>query len=371
MRSRQLDARQRSGRNPVLLLWVFVAAAAMVLAGCGNLSLNGVLSNESPGEFRLSPETVNLPVGTEFTFSATGGFTPYNYQVVSGLGTVAKDQTWVYQAPDEITGDCIEVLIKATDQLGNSDTATVLVFNKFNVVGSTTRIFQFGVSVPPITIQVVGGVPPYSWAVDGTADPAGTNPYVYTPTDSTVKSIHVIGITDAIGNYVEVTIIVLPEFNAPLTIFPPSAGVQLGGTVSFAAYGGTPDYRWNAVMNPVSPAIGTPVTYHANTVGTDMVTLTDSLDALDTATVTVTSGTILPLVLSPEGPTVMAVGDQVQFSATGGVPPYKFSSAPAQNGSIDSATGLYTQLTAGKDVKVTVTDSAGSKDHTFVRWASP
>jgi hypothetical protein len=341
---------------------VFIAAAAMVLAGCGNLSLTGLLSNESPGEFRLSPETVNLQVGAEFTFSSTGGFAPYNYQVVSGLGDVVKDQTWVYQAPLEITGDYIEVTIKATDQLGDSDTATVRVFNPFSIVPNSAVTIKSGGSV---TIQATGGVSPYTWTFDdGTtnSDPDGTSPFVYTPATTEIVVTHVVGVTDKIGNYIEVAVTVLPV-GASLTIDPVAAGVQVGFTLTFSAFGGTPPYTWTPETN-FDFSTGTPVTYTATTVGTDIVTLTDSLDASVTATITVTADWE-PLVLSPDVPTVMAIGDQVQFSATGGVPPYKFSSAPP--GYIDG-NGLYTQTDGRKKVNVLVKDSAGASDVTTVYY---
>jgi hypothetical protein len=367
MIGRQEGAKQRSGRNPVLLFWVFIAAtAALILAGCGNLSLNNVLTNESPGEFRLSPETVNLQVGKEFTFSATGGFTPYNYEILAGLGEVVKDQTWVYQAPDTITGDYVEVTIKATDQLGNSDTATVWVFKPFYIVGDTAVTIQLGGTV---TIQADGGVLPYDWAFDdGTTnpDPEGDDPFDYTPT---TEDTHVVGVTDDLGNYKEVTITVLPE-NVSLTIDPVLAGVEVGGTVSFAAFGVTPPYSWSATAGSITGTESAATFMAPSEPATVIITLSDASDSV-TATVTVTSDTILPLVLSPNSPTVAAVGDTVQFSATDGVPPYIFRSDPSTHGSIDPDTGLYTQITAGKKVRVTVTDSVGSKDSACVYWAGP
>jgi hypothetical protein len=77
------------------------------------------------------------------------------------------------------------------------------------------------------------------------------------------------------------------------------------------------------------------------------------------------------LVLSPESPPVATVGEQIQFSASGGLPPYRFSTAPSPHGSIDPVTGLYTQITEAKDVKVIVIDQAGNTDSTFVLWQGP
>jgi hypothetical protein len=334
-----------------------MAAAAMAPAGCGNLSLTGVLSNESPGEFRLSPETVNLQVGGQFTFSATGGFLPYNYQVVSGLGTL-KDQTWVYQAPDDIgTDPYIEVTIKATDQLGDSDTATARVFNPFSITPNGAVTIQLGGSV---TIQAAGGVIPYTWAFDdGTANPSA-NPFNYAPLTA---GTHVVSITDALGNYKELAITVLPA-SAPLTIDPVSAGVQVNGTVTFTAFGGTPPYTWSATTGTMT-GTGSTATYTATAGDKDTVKLADSTGTSVTATVTVTAAPIQPLVLSPEGPRVTAVGDRVQFSAAGGVPPYTFSSAP--QGYINS-NGLYTQKDSRKKVNVFVRDTMDASDVTTVYY---
>jgi hypothetical protein len=372
-RAAPVSARYKGTREPSLgnpsrlIRMIIAAAAALVLAGCGNLSLSEILSNESPGEFRLRPKTANLQEGTEFAFTATGGFTPYHYEVLAGLGGFAKDQSWIYKAPEDIGAakDYIEVTIRATDKLGSSDTATVRVFKSFSIVPSQAVTMQLPGSV---SILASGGVAPngYGWAVDGTADPAGTNPYVYTPS---TEGPHVVSVTDDIGNYAELTITVLPA-NPPLTIDPVSAGVEVHGTVSFAAFGGTGAYSWSATAGSISPA-GSPASFTApSSAGAVTVTLSDGSSQV-TAAVTVTVKPILPLVLSPDAPTVVAIGDTVQFSATGGVPPYRFSSAPSPHGWIDPDTGLYTQKTAEKHVKVTVTDHVGNTDVTIVSWAGP
>jgi hypothetical protein len=277
--------------------------AALALAGRGDLSLANALVNESPGDFRLSPEKANLRMAMQFSLTATGGFTPYDCAIVSGSGMLAEDR--IYQAPKTIASEkFIEVNIRATDQAGYSDLATVQVFKPFYIAGGTAVTMRLPGSV---TVEAAGGVTPYSWAVDGVAGPAGVNLYIYTPATNGTVSTHVVGVTDFLGNYKEATITVLPADGAPLTIFPVSAGVQVGGTVSFTTFGGKPTYRWEPASD-LNPNTGTPVAFTAGAEGTHTVTLTESLGASVTATVVVTAAPISTLVLSPEAPTVIAVG---------------------------------------------------------------
>jgi hypothetical protein len=80
----------------------------------------------------------------------------------------------------------------------------------------------------------------------------------------------------------------------------------------------------------------------------------------------VTASGTLPL-LSPNSVTVSVIGDQVQFSASGGSGTFTYSTNRPAFGSIDPVTGLYQQLGAG-NVVVTVVDEDGLKDNTAVRW---
>jgi hypothetical protein len=86
----------------------------------------------------------------------------------------------------------------------------------------------------------------------------------------------------------------------------------------------------------------------------------------------VTASGSLPLI-TPNSVTVSVVGDTVQFSASGGtpndppLPPYTYSLNRPDVGSIDAATGLYTQLAAGP-VLVTVSDKDGLTDKATVKW---
>jgi hypothetical protein len=351
-----------SESDPALRACLLVAAA-LALAGCGNLSLANVLVHESPGDFRLSPTTANLQVRMEFSLTATGGIIPYDSALVSGSGTL--EQGWIYRAPNNIALEpYIENTIRGNDLAGSSDLATIRVLKSSLRVNVTAATMQVPGSV---NIHATGGVNPYGWVGDGMVGPTG-DIFVFTATTETTPGDHVVSVTDALGNFKEVTITVLPQDGAPLTVFPVSAGVQLGGTVSFQAFGGTGTYTWGPPSD-FNPNTGTPVTFTASTEGAHTITLTAG-GASVAATVIVTSAAISALVLSPEAPTVTAVGDRVRFNATGGVlldnDTYAYASSPS--GYIDSH-GLYTQIDGRRKVNVLVKDSVGATDVTAVYYS--
>jgi hypothetical protein len=151
----------------------------------------------------------------------------------------------------------------------------------------------------------------------------------------------------------------------PLSITPPSAVVMPGGLVAFTALGGDGNYAFTA---PDGGSIdnANPASYTAPGTGTYAIELTDGIGPPVGAQVIVTATGEL-LVLSPGSPSVSVVGDEVQFSARGGSPPYSYSTNKPANGSIDPVTGLYRQLAEG-NVVVTVKDSVGLTDNTLVKW---
>lgn len=349
--------------------WRFFLASALLvmLAGCGDLSLYTALENESPGSFALSPDALNLQVGQQYSFTAEGGFVPYDYEIVAGLGAIKKNQDWVYTAPASISGDSVEVIIKAKDYLGSSDTATVTVFNPFSVTPASWSL-QTSQSR---SFTVSGGVPPYTvLSVDlGAADIPGIPGDRLDYTAPASGGTDAIRVSDSIGNLLVVSVTVLEAGELAVQLSAPT--VEVGQTLTVTAVGGTSPFTYTATagsMNPAGPTPGAAIFTAPMSAGTVTITVTDSTlptpKTKDVA-VLVTAEPVPPLAISPTGATAVKDTGTVNFSASGGVPPYAFAVALGK-GSIDSTTGLYTAGGPGKD-EVTVTDSVGTQAVATVR----
>jgi hypothetical protein len=160
--------------------------------------------------------------------------------------------------------------------------------------------------------------------------------------------------------------------DAPLEITPTTATVAVNATLSFTAIGGAGSYTFEVLPGGAggtfSSADTNPATYNApGSAGTDTVQLSDGTGATESATVTVIP--VSTLSLKPQSPTVSAIGDTIQFEASGGTGPgtYTFTSGKPEQGSIDALTGYYVQLGV-KNVTVTVTDAAGATANTVVKF---
>jgi hypothetical protein len=147
-----------------------------------------------------------------------------------------------------------------------------------------------------------------------------------------------------------------------------------GGSVAYTALGGSGSYAFSVPAGQGSIVGANPATYTAPAgTGTYTITLTDTggeSPATVSADAIVTSSGTLPLI-TPNSVTLSAVGDTVQFTASGGTPNpsepyYAFSTNRPDIGRIDAA-GLYTQLAPGP-VLVTVTDRDGLTDKATVKW---
>ena len=363
MRDRKRGAGGSRGFIPRALPRALAGAAAgivLALTGCGDLSLVDALKGDSPGDFQLSPDSLNLPAGSQYSFTAVGGIAPY-YFISASAGLLEK-QTWTYTAPSAITDPqgWDLVTITATDLAGSSDTATVRVFPAFELSGGASLTLTLG--DPAHRFSVSGGVAPYTWLVDEievAAVPPGTKECDFVPA---VAGIFLLAVHDSIGNYREAAITVVESSGVPLAVDPTEATVQVSGTVDFTAFGGQgpSTYAWEpaGVIVPTGPKSARLTA--PDTAGEVIVTLRSGSWEPVTARVVVTNDPPPePLVLLPDAPVVDAVGDIVQFSVSGGTPPFLYSlKNQYKNWATIAADGLYTHLKSGKNVIVTVQDSS-------------
>ncbi len=342
--------------------WRALAAAGLVLAiaGCGDLSLVGSLQQEAPGPLRFSPPDPVIPLQTALTFTVMGGIPPYS--LVSGTVTPVNANTWEFPAQTS-SGD---FPIQVSDWAGKTVRSDVRVTPGAPGLNVTEVTLPVGASW---TFTVVsGGVGPFSWELDGVSQATGSS-YYFT---SSVTGIYVVTLIDSLGASQVATAQVVPSgINMdPLSITPASAVMIPGGTVAYTALGGSGSYHFSVPAAQGTIIDANPATYTAPPgTGTYTITLTDTgggLPSSATAQAFVTAtGTLL--VLTPSSVTVSVVGDGVQFTTSGGTPPYTYTSNKPVIGSIDPVTGLYMQQGVGP-VLVTVKDKDGLTDKATVKW---
>jgi hypothetical protein len=326
------------------------AAALAVLAGCGDLSLYRALENDSPGPLRFSPTSALVPEETSFNFTVLGGFLPYDVAVEASLTTESE----VFQ-------------LKATDLLGKTAAAEVTVYKLPPLALSVQNVTLL--QGDSWTFRVSGGKLPYDWYLDNSLQSTGDS-YLFAGTSA---GTYTVSVKDAIGvtRAALVQVVVVPP-DAPLQITPTSVTVLRGGSIVFTALGGAGGYNFIATGGTITPEPdGNPATYLAETQGPQTVSVGDGAETA-TAAVKVVTSLAQALSLSPDSPTVSAVGDTIAFSASGGSAPYTFSTDHPSWGSIaasgDGFTALYAQLAANRNVMVRVTDANGTMASTMVKW---
>lgn len=317
-----------SGRLPLICLAVLaLLGASLVLASCGGLSLNGLLLNEEPGEFQVSPGSANVPVGAKLTLTGSGGFKPYSF-TGSGVGSVGSS-SGVYQTPATVpVGDYEQAEIQGTDYTGDTAATTLTVFNPLTLNVGAVTIAEGGT----VDFDADGGVPDYSFYVDSTL--------AHSSTDGTWNKTwpdpgtYLVEVVDSIGNVIVATVTVLDPLG-PLAISPAAVSVEQGGTVDFSGINvtGTGVYTDAAAGGSFDPPNGDNTTYTAPAApfeGEVTVTLEDDIDSV-TATVYVYDPADPPgdLTITPSAVGVdLGYGDTLVFTAAGGVLPYTFSIDP-------------------------------------------
>jgi hypothetical protein len=115
----------------------------------------------------INPRVVTVTAGRSYTFSATGGITPYTYSVLSGGGSFSGN---AYTAP-LIPGTAT---VQVSDSLGNHNQATVTVSPLGPLTITPTAVtLRLNAAV---TFNASGGISPYTFSIAsgyGTIDSAG------------------------------------------------------------------------------------------------------------------------------------------------------------------------------------------------------
>ena len=167
----------------------------------------------------------------------------------------------------------------------------------FQALGDKIASQPLAISPSTLTLQVngsatfraIGGASPYHFSVVSGVGTVGTSDGAYSAGGTAGTAS--VRVTDSRGKTADASLTITPTGGA-LSIAPSSANLNVTGTLNFIATGGTPPYNFS--IQTAGSAPGVSVTagglYVAGqSVGADVIKVTDSLLATSTATVNVVS----------------------------------------------------------------------------------
>ncbi|MFI5390977.1 MAG: kelch repeat-containing protein, partial [Bacteriovoracales bacterium] len=278
----------------------------------------------------VNPSSLTLIKNKGQIFSASGGVPPYRF--ISNIGTIDPNTGNYFGSLK--TG--VEI-ITVTDYFGNKATSAVTINPDLTINPTSLSLTPKGTA----TFSILGGIPPYYFSASrGTINLNG----VYNSPSSIGTDL--VTVRDSLGNSATSNIGIYPG----LGINPSRINLQINSSTTFIATGGDPPYLYSASLGNIT---STGVYTAPSTTGTAIIGVSDKLGKKETAEVNIYS----PLKVSPTEIT-LAVGNPNKFVASGGVPPYKFST---DRGSIDTASGYFTAPDSASTGKVTVTDQQNNK----------
>ena len=326
----------------------------------------------------LTPGSAGVPYSE--TLMVTGGTSPFNWQIVSG---VLPAGLGLDSSSGEITGtpaanDAQEITVQVTDHAGATDSQELLLVIGTAVVTSSLPEGTAGVAYGQ-SLAVLGGTPPYSWSLSSGTLPGG----ILLSTGGILS-----GTPGAAGTYY-FTVAVMDSLGSSdtqdlsITINPPPAittDTLPLGTVGesynamLAATQGTPPYVWSLFSGTLPAGLsmdsngvisGTPTTPGTQYFAVEVM---DQAGATDTRALSIT--VYEPLVITtsslPQGTVGAAYSESI--NASGGAPNQTWtitSGALPAGLSLDSSTGAVSGAPNTAEIgsfTVEVMDQADSTD---------
>lgn len=297
-------------RLPILALTAAAAIGMLTaLTGCEDepssddldsfFSSNPTISDPrtQPGvsTVRISPASaVAASVGQKIMFKAGGGTAPYHWGIsITSRGSIDRSESTTASAVYTVTTVGPNNVIvydaqgaAAIASITTDGTANPLKIVPADVTLATNHTVQF---------TAVGGVKPYgTWQVSkanlGTINAAG----LYTPTGIglSANSENIITLTDAEGMIAQakVTHQSAGGSGSTIRIIPDQSELHSGGaaTIDLSVIGGAAPYTWATAFSSIgilNTAVGANVQYTPLAVGTNIVTVTDGNQSIDSITI--------------------------------------------------------------------------------------
>lgn len=254
--SRESKKSKSCGVSPFLCTVALgVVALSLVLNGCGEISLNGLLVNEESGDVGITPKSATMPEGSTIELVGKGGFKPYTYENKTTKETLptVEGEYAEYTAPSSVSGT-EDVQIEVTDSFGRKASAVLTIYQTLSL-DPAGKYIEEGESV---TFSATGGVPGpgYDFFLYGDPEPQsrGTvswNHLFDTPGDFIVEAV------DSLGNRDIATVTVfadeelaveLPEYDGG-----PQNWVLTGASMIVEAVNTTPGFGFSIVSSTGAP----------------------------------------------------------------------------------------------------------------------
>lgn len=282
------------------------------------------------------------------TVNGSGGVTPYTYSIDG-----------VNFQPSNIFSPLVSGNYTVTIKDANGCTATsvTILTSPANLYfTNNTIVFPTCVNLGSITVNGLGGAPPYTYALN-----AGG----YSPTNNfpgLVAGTYTVHLKDN-NNCVHDTIITLnitqqPVINNP-TITHPTCSFPNTGSISVTAIGGTPPYTFSLNAGPFSPIN----TFNSLSAGTYTITVKDANNCTSSTVVTLIANNTLGFVAFTK--TNVGCGGvplgTINVIAGNGNPTYTYS----LNGGPYNPSGNFTGLAAGT-YTITAKDASNCTVSTIV-----
>jgi hypothetical protein len=203
--SKSKGKRIHHGRSPFFYTPILaVLMLSIVLVGCGDISLSGLLEKQMPGKLGITPKSAKIDRASSIAVAGTGGFPPYTFSATAGTFAIIDGVTY-YTAPDFVSN----VTIRVVDSVSNEATGSIEVIDSTGLSFPAAMTIAVGESTGFIIAEQ--GTPPYTFWLDG----EGVLEFHDVLSDrvkyrSVVETVASVWVEDSDGTTRELVITVLP-----------------------------------------------------------------------------------------------------------------------------------------------------------------